>query len=234
MQKARTKQKFVQGIYYPRRPEKYKGDVKNIIYRSSWELQFMTFCDNSPSIIEWASEEIAIPYVKPTDKRVHYYYLDFWIKYISDEPERGLPYWKKINYNSLSDMEKSQIDLIFENKADFSNVHRGTTTPDSNMGEINDIYVIQSTKEAFIKVNGGVLLDSNNMPIKKVKKMIVEIKPENQLNPPKPQKRVTTAYKNKCMAWIINDAKWKYAEAFAEKNGMEFKIITEKFLKNHA
>jgi hypothetical protein len=34
------------------------------------------------------------------------------------------------------------------------------------------------------------------------------------------------------MNYIINEAKWKYATAFAEKNGMEFKVLTEKWLLN--
>ena len=48
---------------------------------SSWELRFDQFLDNNPNIIEWASEEIVIPYIKPTDGKVHKYYPDFYIKY---------------------------------------------------------------------------------------------------------------------------------------------------------
>lgn len=69
------------GQFIPRHPEKYRGNVDGIIYRSSWEQKFCQFLDNNPNILEWASEEIAIPYVKPTDGRVHRYFPDFWIKY---------------------------------------------------------------------------------------------------------------------------------------------------------
>lgn len=238
---AKTKQKFIQGLYKPRHPEKYKGDVSNIVYRSSWELQFMNFCDSSPAVIEWSSEEIAIPYVKPTDNKVHHYFLDFWMKYLSDEPERGEPYWKKSNTDGYSDEEKRKLELIIDDKLNFINVIKGLSeTPDPNIGNIGDLYVCvdaqgmqKNTRNVFIKVEGDILRDKDGNPIKKIKKMLIEIKPDNQTRPPKPQKRITTAYKNKAMAWIINDAKWKYATAFAKKNGMEFKILTEHFLKNN-
>ena len=72
---------FKQGRYVPRNPKKYVGDVNKIRYMSSWELKMHEFLDNNPNIINWASEEIAIPYLKPTDHRVHRYYPDYWIKF---------------------------------------------------------------------------------------------------------------------------------------------------------
>ena len=68
------------GWYTPRNPEKYVGNVKRIRFLSSWEEEFCRFCDNNPNILHWASEEIKIPYIKPTDGRVHTYYPDFWIQ----------------------------------------------------------------------------------------------------------------------------------------------------------
>jgi hypothetical protein len=72
--------KYNQGRFHPQNPEKYKGDVRNIIYRSSWELKFMQWCDRNPSVIEYASEEFCIPYLSPLDSRVHRYFPDFLIK----------------------------------------------------------------------------------------------------------------------------------------------------------
>jgi len=68
------------GKYYPSYPRKYKGDPTNIIYRSLWERKFMVYCDKNESILEWASEEIAIPYRSPIDNKVHRYFPDFYIK----------------------------------------------------------------------------------------------------------------------------------------------------------
>ena len=68
------------GKYYPSFPRKYKGDPTNIIYRSLWERKFMVYCDKNQNILEWASEEIAIPYRSPIDNKVHRYFPDFYMK----------------------------------------------------------------------------------------------------------------------------------------------------------
>ena len=68
------------GKYYPSFPRKYKGDSTNIIYRSLWERKFMVYCDKNTKILEWGSEEIALPYISPHDSRVHRYFPDFYIK----------------------------------------------------------------------------------------------------------------------------------------------------------
>ncbi len=70
------------GFFRPRNQEKYIGDINKIVYRSSWEQDFMRFLDNNIKVIRWASEEIAIPYVKPTTGRVHKYYPDFYVEYL--------------------------------------------------------------------------------------------------------------------------------------------------------
>ena len=71
------------GRFKPKNYKKYKGDSTKIFYRSSWERNFMIYCDKSPAILEWNSEEIVIPYISPLDKRVHRYFPDFFIKYKS-------------------------------------------------------------------------------------------------------------------------------------------------------
>ena len=68
------------GRYTPTKPKKYKGDPRNIVYRSLWERKFMVYCDTSDAIIEWGSEEIIIPYLSPKDGRIHRYFPDFYIK----------------------------------------------------------------------------------------------------------------------------------------------------------
>lgn len=68
------------GKFTPQNPQKYNGNPDNIIYRSSWELRCMKWFDDNPSIIWWSSEELAIPYYSPVDKRMHRYFPDFIIK----------------------------------------------------------------------------------------------------------------------------------------------------------
>lgn len=68
------------GIFRPKNPEKYAGDHTNIIYRSTWEARVMTWLDNNPNILTWASEELIVPYVSPVDGRWHRYFPDFLVK----------------------------------------------------------------------------------------------------------------------------------------------------------
>lgn len=83
--------KTTQGLYTPINEGKYSSyggkkrvDVRNIVYRSSWERVFMKYCDTNPNILSWGSEETMIPYLSPLDNKVHRYFPDFWIKYKSD------------------------------------------------------------------------------------------------------------------------------------------------------
>ena len=68
------------GRFRPSNPQKYAGDYKNIIYRSSWECRVMNWLDKNPNIVSWASEELTIPYISPVDGRWHRYFPDFVVK----------------------------------------------------------------------------------------------------------------------------------------------------------
>lgn len=84
---SKTSSKFRQGQYIPKHPEKYVGRVDKIRYMSSYELEMHTFLDNNPNVINWSSEEFVIPYVKPTDGKVHKYMIDYWVRYITEDGE---------------------------------------------------------------------------------------------------------------------------------------------------
>ena len=79
--------RFRQGFYTPKHPEKYMGDPSRIVYRSSWELNLHKFFDNNTRVTRWGSEIIKIPYIKPTDGRVHHYYPDYFVEFINTEGE---------------------------------------------------------------------------------------------------------------------------------------------------
>jgi hypothetical protein len=68
------------GRYSPKNPQKYKGNHKDVIYRSLWERKFMVFCDMKESVVAWSSETVVIPYFSPVDKKFHRYFVDFIIK----------------------------------------------------------------------------------------------------------------------------------------------------------
>ena len=70
----------MKGKFKPRNPDKYKGNPSNIVYRSSWEAKFMKYLDEHPDVLQWASEELIVPYRCPIDGRVHRYFPDFIVR----------------------------------------------------------------------------------------------------------------------------------------------------------
>lgn len=73
--------RFAQGKYNLKNPEKYVG-TKTPTYRSSWEFAFMKMCDEHPSVAQWASEAIRIPYKNPLSGKMTIYVPDFFIVYV--------------------------------------------------------------------------------------------------------------------------------------------------------
>lgn len=61
-----------------------------------------------------------------------------------------------------------------------------------------------------------------------IKSWMVEVKPKKQTY------LKENASKKEKITWIVNDAKWKAAKAYCDKNGLEFKLLTEKELFNNA
>lgn len=138
------------GKFTPKNPQKYIGDVSNIVYRSSYELKFMKWCDLNSSILQWNSEEIIVPYLNPLDKKIHRYFVDFAIK---------------------------------------------------------------------VKTKHG-----------EIKKYLIEVKPFRFTHPPQVGKRKTKQYLQEIMQWEVNQQKWKFASAYAQDQGWEFMVLTEKDL----
>lgn len=68
----------------------------------------------------------------------------------------------------------------------------------------------------------------------KLNKYVIEVKPKKQLNRPDPpknkNKKRIKRYIYEMKMYIKNQNKWKYAKAWCRRNGMIFKIITEKEL----
>ena len=138
------------GRYVPTNPKKYKGNPTTIYYRSLWERKFMVYCDKHPRILEGGSEEIIIPYLLPTDGKVHRYFPDFYIK-----------------------------------------VKRADN---------------------------------------KIRKMIIEVKPEKYTKPPKKPKKETKSFIKDVYECGRNQAKRKHAREYCRDRNMDFLIFTEKHL----
>lgn len=81
---------YRQGYFEPKNKSKYFGTFP-IIYRSSYELKFCHFCDNSPQVIKWASEPdfspFPIEYID-TDGVRRRYYPDFLMYVKTDKGVR--------------------------------------------------------------------------------------------------------------------------------------------------
>lgn len=71
---------FAQGKFTLKNPEKYVGK-RTPTYRSGWEFTFMKFCDEHPSVLQWASEAVRIPYRNPLSGKQTIYVPDFFIVY---------------------------------------------------------------------------------------------------------------------------------------------------------
>lgn len=79
--------KYAQGKYQIKNPDKYTGR-KTPTYRSSWEFTFCTFCDNNPSVLQWASEPFMIPYRNPLTGKNTIYVPDFLIVYLDKNQKK--------------------------------------------------------------------------------------------------------------------------------------------------
>jgi hypothetical protein len=73
------------GKFSPKNPKKYRGDPTGIVYRSLWELKVMKYLDDNRNVLEWCSEEVAIPYISPVDNRPHRYFPDFIVRMLTPD-----------------------------------------------------------------------------------------------------------------------------------------------------
>lgn len=146
---------YRQGLYVLMFPEKYIGDQSKIIYRSSYEKIFCTYCDTNNRVIKWSSEPLQIPYLHPFDNIMRPYNVDFYVK-------------------------------------------------------------VEISKDNF-------------------KEFLAEVKPARQLvKPNSPAGRITEAkmgaYHKAIKTYMINITKFEAGKRYAAERGMEFIIVTEKFL----
>lgn len=74
--------KFNKQNFTPQNPEKYTGEYP-IVSRSSWEWDFMVYCDNHPDVVEWASEPVSIPYGDPITGKQKVYIPDFLVTFVT-------------------------------------------------------------------------------------------------------------------------------------------------------
>jgi hypothetical protein len=103
------------GIYKVKNPEKYVGG-RDPTYRSSWEYTFMLFCDNNPSIQQWASEPLQIPYRDPLTGKQTVYVPDFLIVYTDAKRKKHV---EMIEIKPANQMLKEKVGKNPYNQAQF-------------------------------------------------------------------------------------------------------------------
>jgi len=104
----------LKGRFRPKNPIKYIGNSENIIYRSSWELEFFKWIDGAPTVIGWNSEELVIPYINVLDKTPHRYYPDIFARIIKNR--RIVPTLIEIKpeqFSTLPVRKKRQSQKVF-------------------------------------------------------------------------------------------------------------------------
>jgi hypothetical protein len=75
-----SEKRYIQDFFKPSNPEKYIGNINEIVYRSSYELKAFHWCDSHPDILQWSSETITIKYFDPTTNKTRRYFPDLYIK----------------------------------------------------------------------------------------------------------------------------------------------------------
>lgn len=118
IKKLKPDGKWKSGKFVPQNPQKYIGDINNIIYRSSWERRFCQYCDINPNIIRWSSEPLGIPYWNPIDKKEHKYFVDYYIqvKKANDVTEKWLIEVKPENQYDINMRPQEPTGNITEKK----------------------------------------------------------------------------------------------------------------------
>lgn len=107
--------KFSQGVYQVKNTEKYIGG-KLPYCRSSWETTFCMFCDNNPSIQQWASEPVKIPYRDPLTGKSTVYVPDFLISYVDKHMKKHA---ELIEIKPSNQMLKERVGKNPYNQAQF-------------------------------------------------------------------------------------------------------------------
>lgn len=107
--------KYTQGAFTPKNLDKYVGN-KLPRYRSSWELTFMQFCDNNPSVQQWSSESVTIPYRDPLTGKSTIYLPDFLIIYLDKNMKRHV---ELIEIKPTNQMIKEKVGKNPYNQAQY-------------------------------------------------------------------------------------------------------------------
>lgn len=100
------------GLFKPIHPEKYNGNLSELIFKSGLEQKMMRYLDRSPNILRWSYERLTVKYMDMTSDppRVRNYYIDFvahtkngkqiWIEVKSSDEVKEPKKEKRIEYKT--------------------------------------------------------------------------------------------------------------------------------------
>jgi len=86
--KNRKRNQAARTEFTPKNPAKYKGEYP-IYMRSRWEIGFAINLDLSPSVLQWASEPVQIPYRDPVTGDQKVYVPDFLVQAVKTKVKGG-------------------------------------------------------------------------------------------------------------------------------------------------
>ena len=144
------RKKWRQGIFVPKNQDKFIG--RKATYRSGLELKFFRFCDNSPNVLKWGSENVIIPYRSPLDNRAHKYYVDNLV--IIKENDQIKKYLVEIKpYKQTKKPQtkyRKKSHLIYEQKAYITNQAKWQAARDY-CKKCDYDFIIITEKELYFK-----------------------------------------------------------------------------------
>ena len=144
------RKKWRQGIFVPKNQDKFIGTKAT--YRSGLELKFFRFCDNSPIVLKWGSENVIIPYRSPLDNRAHKYYVDNLV--IIKEDDQIKKYLVEIKpYNQTKKPQtkyRKKSHLIYEQRAFITNQAKWHAARDY-CKKCGYTFIIITEKELYFK-----------------------------------------------------------------------------------
>ena len=144
------RKKWRQGIFVPKNQDKFIGTKAT--YRSGLELKFFRFCDNSPNVLKWGSENVIIPYRSPLDNRAHKYYVDNLV--IIKEDDQIKKYLVEIKpYNQTKKPQtkyRKKSHLIYEQRAFITNQAKWHAARDY-CKKCGYTFIIITEKELYFK-----------------------------------------------------------------------------------
>ncbi len=159
IKKLKPRGNWKSGKYTPVNPEKYIGDIYNIIYRSSWERKFCQYCDVNPNITKWSSEPTGIPYWSPIDKKEHKYFVDYyiqvkkgevlenWLIEIKPEEQYALHKRPKEPLGNLTEKKvrsyNEKLKTWITNRAKFEAATRFAESRGYKFGAINESFIMR-------------------------------------------------------------------------------------------